>query len=335
VHTASNDVGMTVRLMTLGASLIGVEVPDREGSRKDVVLGFDTVAGYESPANGYFGHTVGRFANRIAGSKFSIEGQVYQLATNDGPNHLHGGGKRSVDKVLWLAEPFQDERGMGVVFRYLSPAGEEGYPGELSMEVSYTIAVGSNRIIIDYSATSDAPTPVNLSNHAYFNLAGQGAPTINDHRLMINAGHYTPVDETLIPTGEIAPVEGTPFDFRTPEMIGKRVHQLDDAPGSGYDHNFVLNSDGSEALQVAAVLKHSESGRSLTVHTTEPGLQFYGGNFLDVEAGKAGASYVQRSGLCLEAQHFPDSPNQPGFPNVILRPGETYRQTTVYEFGVY
>lgn len=332
-YTVTNDSGMTIRLLTLGATLAGVDVPDRDGSTADVVFGFDTVAEYQSKKNQYFGCIVGRYANRIAEGRFTLEGREYRLATNDGPNHLHGGAERSLDKVVWQAEPIDDGFRSGVTFRYSSPDGEEGYPGKLEVSVTYLLD-NDNRITIDYTARSDAATPVNLSNHAYFNLSGHGATTINDHLLTLDAKFYTPVDDTLVPTGEIAPVEGTPFDFREPTAIGERVAELADTTAMGYDHNWVLSKPEVGALSRAAELVEPKSGRVLTVYTTEPGIQFYGGNFLRGDAGKAGETYRFQSGLCLETQHFPDSPNQPHFPSVILEPEKTYRHTSIYDFDV-
>ena len=332
VYTARNPAGMIMQVMTRGATLIGVEAPDRDGQLADVVFGFDKVADYESDKNQYFGATTGRCANRIAKGKFSLDGKEYQLAINNGPNHLHGGITRSLDKVIWNADPFENARGRGVKFTYHSPAGEENYPGNLDVTVTYTLT-DENEIRIDYKATTDENSPVNLTNHAYFNLAGAGAPTIHDHLLTINANNYTPVDDTLIPTGEIASVEGTPLDFRQPTPIGLRVAELDNTSTTGYDHNYVLKKSRLGELSLAAVLKDPSSGRTLTVWTTEPGVQFYGGNFLFEQEGKQGKNYARRSGCCLETQHFPDSVNQPDFPGVILKPGDTYQQTCIYAFS--
>ncbi len=287
------------------------------------------MAGYESKGNGYFGATVGRVANRIAGGKFSIDGKEYTLAKNDGSNTLHGGVKRSFDKVIWTGQSFERGRAQGVVFKYVSPDGEEGFPGKLTVRVTYTLT-DKNEIRIDYEAITDKATPVNLTNHSYFNLSGAGSPTILDHELMLAADNYTPIDETLIPTGQIAPVAGTPFDFREFHKIGERVDQLNDKPGKGYDHNFVLNNQHG-TLALAAKVRDPKSGRVLTVFTTEPGIQFYGGNFLTGVKGKGGKAYNYRSGLCLETQHFPNSVNEPKFPSIILQPGKTYRHTCVYQ----
>jgi aldose 1-epimerase len=327
--TLTNDDGVVVKLIERGATLTEWHVPDKDGKMADVVFGFDSVAGYELPENGYFGTTTGRVANRIAGGKFTVDGQDYTVATNDGPNALHGGVKRSLDKVVWKGEPFEREGERGVVFHYTSPDGEEGYPGNLDIDVTYTLT-DDNAIRIDYEATTDQATPVNLTNHTYFNLAGAGAPTILDHEIMINADHYTPVDDTLIPTGEIAPVAGTPLDFREFHTIGERVEALGSGTGAGYDHNFVLNNQDGD-LALAAKVRHGETGRVLSVYTTEPGIQFYGGNFLGGVEGKGGKKYNYRSGFCLETQHYPNSVNEPSFPSVILRPGQTYTHTCVYQ----
>ena len=328
-YTITNDKGAVVKLLSRGATLAEWHVPDKHGKVDDVVFGFDDVAGYESKANGYFGATVGRVANRIAGGKFKVDGKEYSLAINNDPNTLHGGVKNSLDKVIWQGEPFKNEHGEGVVFTYNSPDGEEGFPGELKTKVTYTLT-SKNELKIDYEATTDKATPVNLTNHAYFNLSGAGSPTILDHELMLAADHYTPIDETLIPTGEIAPVAGTPFDFREFHKIGERVDQLNDKPGKGYDHNYVLNNQNGK-LALAAKVREPKSGRVLSVFTTEPGIQFYGGNFLDGAKAKGGQAYKYRSGLCLETQHYPDSVNQSKFPSMILEPGKTYKHNTVYQ----
>lgn len=332
--TLQNEAGTTLRLLTLGATLHSLEVPDRDGDLADVVFGFDDVSSYQGGDNQYFGCTTGRYANRIAKGRFTLDGQAHQLATNDGPNHLHGGAERSLDKVVWNAEPFTSGKGEGVAFTYTSPAGEENYPGELAIKVTYTLT-NDNQVIINYHATTDAPTIINLTNHAYFNLAGAGSSTINDHTLRLYADGYTPVDETFIPTGKIAPVQDTPFDFRSSYRIGDRVDQLGEGEGAGYDHNFVLSSEaGGDGLRNAAKLHDPGSGRTLTVLTDQPGIQFYGGNFLKGQTGKAGKSYAHRSGCCLETQHYPDSPNKSDWPSVVLRPGETYRHTCIYAFSV-
>lgn len=332
IYTLRNASGMVAKVMTRGATLVELHVPDRDGKMADVVFGFNDVAGYESERNQYFGVTAGRVANRIAKGKFTLDGKTYQLATNDGPNHLHGGGPRSLDKVIWKAKPFATDDALGVRFTYTSPDGEENYPGALACEVTYTLN-NNNELRIDYTASTDKATPINLTNHAYFNLSGAGSPTIHDHLLTLHASRYTPVDDTLIPTGGLASIEGTPLDFRKPTRIGERVEQLDAAPTKGYDHNFVLDKDAEGELTTAAELYDPSSGRLLTVKTTEPGIQFYGGNFLYGQEGKDGKTYAHRSGCCLETQHFPDSVNRSSFPNTILKPGETYKHTCIYGFS--
>jgi aldose 1-epimerase len=335
LYVLTNGKGMTAKVMTYGAILTELDVPDRDGKPADVVLGFDDLKGYLK-GHPFFGATVGRVANRIAKGRFTLDGKDYRLAVNNGPNALHGGLK-GFDKQVWEAAVVGQRMGVrdrvGVRFRYDSKDGEEGYPGNLSVRVTYTLS-GDNSLQIDYEATTDKPTPVNLSNHSYFNLAGQGSGTILDQEIQLAADRYTPVDETLIPTGEIKSVEGTPLDFRKLTAIGARIDQLKgkDQPG-GYDHNFVLNSGGKK-LALAAFVSDPKSGRVMEMDTTEPGVQFYTGNFLDGKLkGKGGVAYPQHGGFCLEAQHFPDSVHHANFPSVILRPGQTYRQTTVYRFS--
>jgi aldose 1-epimerase len=328
--TLTNAHGMELRVMTYGGIIVTLKVPDRNGTLGDVVLGYDGLAGYleKSP---YFGAIVGRYANRIAKGRFSVGGAEFRLATNNGPNHLHG-GIRGFDKVAWSAEPFQDARGVGVTLRHTSPDGDEGYPGTLQVKVTYTLT-DRNEVIVDYEATTDRATPVNLSQHSYFNLRGSG--DILGHELMIAADRYTPVDRALIPTGATLPVAGTPFDFRTPHRIGARIGDANEQLryGGGYDHNFVIVRRDT-GLALAARVTDSASGRTLEIRTTEPGIQFYSGNFLDGSiTGKRGTVYRHRSGLCLETQHFPDSPNQSGFPSTILEPGKVYRSRTVWTFG--
>jgi aldose 1-epimerase len=334
---------MQVQAITYGGIITTLKVPDADATLEDVVLGFDTLDGYLSvayrEANPYFGALIGRYGNRIAGGRFTLDDQTYELATNNGPNHLHGGDE-GFDQKLWQAEPFErssDEGAeAGVVFTRVSPDGEEGYPGRLEAEVTYTLT-DENELVFDYRATTTEATPVNLTQHSYFNLAGQGDGDILNHRLTINAERFTPVGETLIPTGERRAVEGTPFDFAEATPIGARIEadnrQLE--YGQGYDHNFVLRRENADAgeLALAARVYEPQSGRLMEVHTTEPGLQFYSGNFLaGTLTGKAGVPYEHRTGLALEKQHFPNSPNEPGFPSTILRPGETYRSRTVYAF---
>jgi aldose 1-epimerase len=339
MFTLKNAKGMTVRLMSRGATLVGIDVPDKSGAMADVLFGFDDVAGYEdADRNQYFGCTTGRYANRIGKGKFTLDGKEYQLFTNDGPNHLHGGDGRSLDKVVWEGKAAEGAGEQSVTFTYTSPDGEEGYPGALASTVKFRLT-DANEVWIEYTATTDKPTVLNLTNHAYFNLGGHGSPTVNDHVILINADRYTPVDDTLITTGELAPVEGTPLDFRQATRIGDRVDQLTASSAKGYDHNFVINrgDDDNGALVKAAELVDPASGRTLAVLTDQPGVQFYGGNFLKGQAGKGGKTYAHRSGCCLETQVFPDSPNkqdQEGWSSCVLRPGETYKHVCVYAFGV-
>jgi aldose 1-epimerase len=333
IFTLTNPGGVEVRAITYGGIIVSLKTPDRTGALGDIVLGFDSIAPYDA-GSPYFGSIIGRYANRIAGASFTLGDSTYVLAANDGSNHLHG-GDRGFDKRVWSGEAFQTDSTVGVLFRYISPDGEEGYPGTLSVAVTYTLT-DAGTLEIEYVATTDKATPVNLTQHSYFNLAGAGSGDILGHELMIAASGYTPVDSTLIPNGEIAPVEGTPFDFRTPTAIGARIAA--DHPqigrGPGYDHNFVLDRTG-DGLELAARVTEPGSGRTLTIHTTEPGIQFYSGNFLDgTITGKGGFVYGHRSGFCLETQHYPDSPNQPTFPSTILDPGEEYRTRTVLAFGV-
>jgi aldose 1-epimerase len=331
--TLTNASGIEVRAITYGAIVVSIKAPDRAGRLDDIVLGFDTLDGYAG-THPYFGAVVGRYGNRIAKARFTLDGKTYALAANDGPNHLHGGVK-GFDKVVWKATPFKDARGVGVVFTRTSPDGEEGYPGNLASTVTYTLT-DRNELRVDYAHTTDAPTVHNVTQHTYFNLAGEGSGDVLGHLVTLDAAHYTPVDATLIPTGEIATVEGTPFDFRRATPIGARIdgdhEQL--KRGRGYDHNFVVSRQGPGLVRVAHV-HEPRTGRTLEVATTEPGVQFYTGNFLDgTLKGKSGHVYARRTGFCLETQHYPDSPNQPSFPSTVLRPGETYRSQTVFTFGV-
>lgn len=325
LFTLSNENGIRARLMTYGATLVSLEVPDREGRLADITLGYDSLDGYLKN-NPYFGSIVGRYGNRIAKGKFVLNGVEYQLVKNDGENHLHGGIK-GFDKVVWKAEAIEHQDAVGVRLSYVSRDGEEGYPGNLSCTVIYTLT-NENELKISYEAETDKPTPVNLTHHSYFNLAGEAAGDILGHELMINADKYTPVDEGLIPTGELREVRGTPMDFTSPMIIGSRISQVK----GGYDHNYVLNSGGG-ALALAARVYEPKSGRVMEIYTTEPGIQFYSGNFLDGSIkGKAGKIYYKHYGFCLETQHFPDSPNKPRFPSTILNPGEKYQSLTIHKF---
>jgi aldose 1-epimerase len=320
-----------VAITNYGGKIVGLLAPDKAGQLEDVELGYDNIARYISTKERYYGGIVGRYGNRIAKGKFKVAGKEYSLVTNNGVNHLHG-GKKGFNDVVWDAEQPNDYT---LKLHYLSKDGEEGYPGNLDITLTYELT-DNNEVKIDYQATTDKPTILNLTNHSFFNLHGAGNGDINDHILTINADRFTPVDSTLIPTGKLAPVKGTPMDFTTPTVIGERVdadyEQL--KFGKGYDHNYVLNKKGKE-LSLAATVLEPQSGRYLEVWTTEPGVQFYGGNFLDgTDQGKEGKTYVHRGALCLETQHFPDSPNQPSFPSVTLNPGETYASVCVYKFGV-
>jgi aldose 1-epimerase len=332
IVTLSNLNGIEVRVMTYGGVIVTLRTPDRERRVDDIVLGHDDAAGYFTSA-AFFGTLVGRYANRIAKGRFTLDGREYVLATNNGPNHLHG-GRKGWDKAVWRPEAFNDRRGVGVTLTHTSRDGDEGYPGTVKATVTYTLK-DADELQIDYVATTDKPTIINLSQHSYFNLAGTRAASILDHEVSINADRYTPVDAGLIPTGELAPVQGTPFDFRQPTAIGARIDQTHEQleRGRGYDHNFVLNRQ-RDGLIPAATVYEPTSGRTLEVLTTEPGVQFYTGNFLNgTITGKGGVKYGYRAGFCLETQHFPDSPNRPNFPTPVLRPGETYRSTTVFKFG--
>ncbi|HEV8598998.1 MAG TPA: aldose epimerase family protein [Gemmatimonadales bacterium] len=333
VFTLTNANGVQLRAIDYGGIVLSLRTPDRLGRLDDIVLGYDRLDGYLA-ASPYFGALVGRYANRIAGGKFTLDGVTYQLAKNNGPNTLHGGLK-GFDKVRWHARPRQDSSGVGVVFRYTSVDGEEGYPGTLSIQVSYTLT-DRNELAIDYLAATDKATPVNLTHHSYFNLGGDGSGEVLDHLVTIDADRFLPVDTTLIPTGALSPVAGTPFDFRGGVAIRAHIDEPDQQlkHAGGYDHTFVLNRSGLGLLHAARVVE-PKSGRTLDVATTEPGIQFYTGNFLDGSiTGKGGHVYRHRNGFCLETQHFPNSPNQPAFPSTILRPGTEYRSRTVYTFGV-
>jgi aldose 1-epimerase len=331
-YTLTNAAGAEVDVITWGAIVTRIVVPDRTGKKDDVVLGFDTLAGYLGQ-HPYFGAVVGRYGNRIAKGRFTLDGKTYTLATNNGPNSLHGGIK-GFDKQVWQARPLASADGQGVELTYVSKDGEEGYPGTLTTKVTYTLTP-SSVLRIQYEATTDKDTVLNITNHSYFNLAGQAHGDILKHELQLDADRFTPVDATLIPTGEIRPVAGTPFDFRTPHAIGERINADDEQIkfGGGYDHNFVLNGQMGTLRRAARVVEPS-TGRVLEVFSTEPGVQFYSGNFLDgTVKGKGGRAYPKRSGFCLETQHFPDSPNHPQFPSAVLKAGATYRSTTEFRFS--
>jgi aldose 1-epimerase len=332
LFTLKNASGMEVSVTNYGGIITSLKVPDRNGKIDDVTLGYDSIDGYLK-STPYFGAIIGRYGNRIGKAQFELDGKTYKLPANDGPNTLHGGVK-GFDKVVWQAEPFEREGERGIIFTYVSPDGEEGFPGTLSSRVTYTLT-DKNELAFDYQATTDKPTVVNLTQHAYFNLAGDGSGDVLGHELTINADRYTPVSSTLIPTGELASLEGTPLDFRTKTAIGARIdaaHEQIKRAG-GYDHNYVLNREG-DGLALAARVEEPKTGRVMEVHTTEPGIQFYSGNFLDGSiTGKQGHVYNKRNGLCLETQHFPDSPNQPSFPSTTLKPGEEYKSRTVYTFS--
>jgi aldose 1-epimerase len=326
IYTLTNAKGMRVRLINYGATTVSLEVPDAGGNLTDVTLGYETLEGWLTNTS-YFGATVGRYANRIAKGKFTLDGKTYTLATNNGENALHGGLK-GFDKVLWDAETVQTDKEVGVRFTYLSKDGEEGYPGNLKVTATYTLN-NDNEFKVAFSATTDKPTVVNLAHHTYWNLAGPAAGDVLGHVLMLNADRYTPVDAGLIPTGELKPVKDTPMDFTTPTAIGARIAQVE----GGYDHNFVLRDYG-KGVRLAARVTEPKSGRVMEIYTDQPGIQFYSGNFLDgTVKGKGGVVYKKHYGFCLETQHYPDSPNKPDFPTVVLRPGETYTHTMIHKFS--
>jgi aldose 1-epimerase len=332
LYTLTNQHGMEIRVMSYGGIVLSLRVPDKNGQFDDVTLGYESLDGYLKKT-AYFGAIIGRYGNRIANGKFTLDGKEYTLAKNNGPNSLHGGLK-GFDKVVWEAEPFENPNGAGVVFKYMSADGEEGFPGNLKARVTYTLT-DQNELVLAYHATTDKATPINLTNHTYFNLAGDGKGDILGHVLTLNAERFTPVDNTLIPTGELWSVKDTPFDFTKPAVIGARIHDQNEQLlfAGGYDHDFVINRQGP-GLALAARVEEPTTGRVMEVFTTEPGVQFYSGNFLDgTITGKGGHVYKPRTGFCLETQHYPDSPNKPEFPSTILRPGETYDSKTAYKFS--
>lgn len=329
LYILTNKNGMEVAITNYGGTVVTLKVPDRNGKIEDVVLGYDKLEDYEA-GKAYFGATVGRYANRIAHAKFTLDGVTYTLPKNDGDNHLHG----VFNKRVWNPKDVSGSDGQALELTYVSKGGEDGYPGNLSVKVVYTLT-GQNELKIDYSATTDKDTVLNLTNHCYFNLAGQGNGDILQQQLMIRADRFTPVDATLIPTGELRSVKGTPFDFTTSTVIGARIDQDNEQLklGKGYDHNWVLNNSTAGSLYIAAQAYDPHSGRLLEVSTTEPGLQLYTGNFLDGIHGKGGKVYNRRYAFCLETQHFPDSPNHPQFPSTVLKPGQHFQSTTVYKFS--
>jgi len=333
IYTLTNSHGVEARITNFGGILTSLRVPDRKGKADDVVLGFDNLDAYLK-GDPWFGALIGRYGNRIAKGRFTLNGIEYKLATNNGENHLHGGIK-GFDKVIWNARPMKVPGSAALELTYLSKDGEEGYPGNLSVKVTYTLT-NANELKIDYSATTDKDTVVNLTHHSYFNLAGQGNGDILNHRLYLNASRFTPIDAGSIPTGGLRSVRGTPFDFIRMTPIGARINADDEQLkfGSGYDHNFVLNGK-TGVMRLAARVYEPTTGRVMEVLTTEPGLQFYSGNFLDgTLTGKEGKVYQRRSGFCLETQHYPDSPNKPNFPSTVLRKGARYHTTTIYRFSV-
>ncbi|MGB1127425.1 MAG: aldose epimerase family protein [Opitutales bacterium] len=336
LYTLKNNAGTEVKVTNYGAIITSIVVPDREGRFDDIVLGYHRVEDYINAVDKpYFGAVVGRYGNRIAKGQFTLDGETYTLAVNNPPNHLHG-GVIGFDKVVWDAKPIEGKDFTGLELSYLAKDGEEGYPGNLAVTVRYKLNE-DNELEVEYHATTDKATPVNLTQHSYFNLAGEGNGTILKHELHINADYYTPVDETLIPTGEIAPIKNTPFDFTIPKAVGRDIAQKNEQLqfGIGYDHNFVLNKGGKLGkMTFAASVFEPNSGRFLEIYTEEPGIQFYCGNFLDGRLkGKAGRPYSHRGAIVLETQHYPDSPNQPHFPSTILKPNETYHSKTIFRFS--
>ena len=334
LYTLTNAKGASVQIATLGGTVVSVRVPDKTGALGNVVLGFDSLDGYLAP-HPFFGVLVGRYGNRIGKAQFTLDGKTYSLAKNNGENSLHG-GRKGFDKYVWKARDVASPDGLALELTHVSPDGDEGFPGTLSATVRYTWT-DANDLRIDYTATTDKPTVVNLTNHSYFNLSAGTAATVLDHTLRLAAETFTPVDKGLIPTGELRPVAGTPFDFTKPRRIGELIDKDEEQIkfGGGYDHNFVLSGPASGSMRPVARATEPTSGRVMDVATSEPGVQFYTGNFLDGSVkGRGGKPYVKRSGFCLETQHYPDSPNKPDFPSVVLRPGQTYKTSTQYTFGV-
>src|SRR5215213_3607294 len=332
--TLASPSGVTIGVLSFGGVIQSIFAPDHASALADVTLGYDTLEEYERDKS-YLGALVGRYANRIRGGRFTLHGREYTLATNAGGNHLHG-GMRGFNKAVWSVEPFEEAGGIGLALEHVSPDGDEGYPGTLRTRVTYRLTP-DGELVIDFAATTDKATPVNLTQHAYFNLAGTGSGDILGHQLELGASRFTPVDATLIPTGELRSVRGTPFDFSTAEIVGARIGEDDEQlrVAGGYDHNFVLDRTRVAELALAARLTEPVSGRGVDIHTTEPGIQFYTGNFLDgTVMGKGGVPHRYRSGLALETQHFPNSPNEPSFPSTILQPGAERRSRTVYHFVV-
>lgn len=333
LYVLTNADGVQVAITNFGARVVSIKVPDRQGKLGDVALGYDSVKGYETDTT-YFGAIAGRYANRIAKGTFRLDGVTYHLPINNPPNSLHG-GTIGFDKKVWHAEELTKSKNPALELTLVSPNGDQGYPGTLHVTVIYTL-LPDNALRIDYRATTDKPTIINLTNHTYFNLDGQGNDTILPTILTINADSYTPTDKTQIPTGKIVSVKGTPFDFLKPTEVGARINEKNPQleAGKGYDHNWVLDRDAKKGLVLAARAYDPRSGRVLTVYTTEPGLQFYSGNYLNGVHGKDGSVYRYRSGFTLETQHYPDSPNHPNFPSTVLKPGQVYRQTTIFKFSV-
>ncbi|HUT93864.1 MAG TPA: aldose epimerase family protein [Thermoguttaceae bacterium] len=326
-YTLANSHGLTIKIITYGATLTAVEMPDRHGNRGVVTLYLESLDDYLA-GHPFFGSIAGRYANRIARGKFTLDGNEHTLATNDGENHLHGGTK-GFDKAVWKAKPAQGDGFVAVTFILASPDGDEGYPGTLTASATYTLT-DDNELRMEYTATTDKPTVVNLTNHAYWNLAGAGSGDVLGHELMLNAGRYLPVDKGLIPLGRLAPVQGTPMDFTHAQPIGSRIARVE----GGYDHCYVLNKKEGDKLTLAARVVEPKSGRVMEIYTTQPGIQLYTGNFLDGSLTVAGKPCKRHYGFCLETEHFPDSPNRPEYPSTVLRPGETYHEVTLHKFSV-